>query len=128
MSENNSVTGKWKETSVALANKPVQETKTCNPAPTKDLPINVQKFRRIVQAMAALYERKNEDYGNAFSEIFAEEGLSIARIKIHDKFKRFEQLSKGEDARVKGESIEDTLMDLANYAVMTLIELENEKP
>ena len=37
---------------------------------------------------------------------------------------RFKQLIK-QEAEVKDESIIDTLMDLANYSIMTIIELEN---
>lgn len=38
-----------------------------------------------------------------------------------------ESLNTKNKAQVEDESITDTLMDLANYAIMTIIELEDEK-
>lgn len=40
--------------------------------------------------------------------------------------RRLKQLAK-HDAQVKDERIEDTLLDLANYAIMTLQELRKEQ-
>ena len=48
----------------------------------------------------------------------------MARIRLGDKYLRFKTLSKGNTAMVKDESIKDTLLDMANYAIMTVLELE----
>ena len=45
-------------------------------------------------------------------------------IRLEDKLSRLKTLIKSENK--VDESIEDTLMDLANYAIMTLIELRVE--
>lgn len=45
-------------------------------------------------------------------------------IRLEDKLRRYKQLIK-QDAEVKDESIIDTLLDLANYSIMTIIEIEN---
>ena len=63
---------------------------------------------------------------------FVEEGLAMTRIRLGDKFSRFKTLSRlsANDAgqqRVTDESIRDTLMDLANYAIMTILEMDMEK-
>lgn len=72
-----------------------------------------------------LYKRKNHDYGDSFGKSFQEEGLAMARIRLGDKFNRFKALShKPEEQKVDDESIRDTLIDLANYAVMTVLEME----
>ena len=47
-------------------------------------------------------------------------------IRLEDKLNRLKSLNFSKSAKVN-ESIEDTLMDLANYAIMTLIELEGEE-
>ena len=48
--------------------------------------------------------------------------------RIADKTNRLCSLiGKGEAARVADERIEDTLRDLASYAIMTLIELKGAK-
>jgi len=47
-------------------------------------------------------------------------------IRLSDKLERLKSLQKNEQ-QVKTESIEDTLMDLANYSIMTIVELRNKK-
>ncbi|TLQ49379.1 DUF1599 domain-containing protein [Ruoffia tabacinasalis] len=75
--------------------------------------------------MNNLYERKNADYGNSFDRSLDADGLLVAKIRLGDKYNRFSQLIS-KQAQIKSESIEDTLIDLANYAVMTLIWLSKE--
>lgn len=70
------------------------------------------------------YTKKNHDYGDSFHKTFEEEGFAMARIRLSDKLNRFKALTRqGTEAQVD-ESIIDTLMDLANYALMTVMELE----
>ncbi|WCG37069.1 DUF1599 domain-containing protein [Aerococcus urinaeequi] len=83
-----------------------------------------QEFKNITTKMSELYSKKNHDYGDAFSQTFAELGIISAITRISDKTNRLKSLAT-KDQRVDDEKIEDTLMDLANYAVMTLIELRD---
>lgn len=83
-----------------------------------------QEFKNITTEMAELYIAKNHDYGDAFGQTFAELGIISAITRISDKTNRLKSLAI-KDQRVDDERIEDTLMDLANYAVMTLIELRD---
>lgn len=71
-----------------------------------------------------LYARKNHDYGDSFHQSFVEEGLAMSRIRLGDKFNRFKTLSRATEKKVTDESIRDTLIDLANYAIMTVLEME----
>lgn len=92
---------------------------------------NVQRHEVICTELNALYAKKNADYGNAFHLSYLEEGLAMSRIRLGDKFNRFKHLSRAivtnSDAqKVKDESIRDTLIDLANYAIMTVMELDRE--
>ena len=48
----------------------------------------------------------------------------MARIRLSDKLERFKKLTRDGGQQVKDESIKDTLLDLANYAVMTVVEME----
>ena len=50
----------------------------------------------------------------------------MACIRLSDKLERLKRLTKAE-AEVKDESIRDTLIDLANYAIMTIMEVDNGK-
>ena len=84
----------------------------------------VQLFRDITKNMADLYEKKNHDYGDSFSKSYSEFGLTSALIRLSDKLNRLKSLANKE-AQVKDESIDDTLLDLANYAVMTLVERQH---
>ena len=86
---------------------------------------NTERHARICDELNDLYERKNKDYGDAFHMSFMEEGMAMPRIRLGDKLNRFKTLSKHpEDQKVQDESIKDTLLDLANYAIMTVLEME----
>lgn len=92
----------------------------------------VQAHKEICEYLNNLYERKNHDYGDSFHQTFVEEGMAMARIRLGDKFSRFKTLTKlsasdkGEQ-QVQDESVRDTLLDLANYAIMTVMEMDIEK-
>lgn len=93
-------------------------------------PNKVDMHFDICTGLNKIYEQKNHDYGDSFHDTFVEEGLAMARIRLSDKLNRFKKLSRltVEDGQlVKNESIEDTLLDLANYAIMTVMELRLEK-
>ena len=81
--------------------------------------------QRICNSLNDLYRRKNADYGDSFGKQFEEYGIVSSAIRLEDKFNRFKNLIKNQ-AQVKDETIEDTLLDLANYAIMTVVELKLE--
>ena len=86
----------------------------------------VEKHKIICDELNRLYAKKNHDYGDSFHLSFVEEGMAMARIRLGDKLNRFKTLSRNERQEVNDESIRDTLIDLANYAIMTILEMENE--
>lgn len=51
-------------------------------------------------------------------------GKISALTRISDKFNRLENLILNGECEIKDESIKDTLMDLANYAIMLYMEVE----
>lgn len=83
-------------------------------------------FKQIANGLTELYERKNADYGNSFSKTFEEFGMTSTLVRLSDKLERLKTLSKKE-AQVKDESIQDTVMDIAVYAMLTLMELMNRE-
>lgn len=83
----------------------------------------VRHHASICEDLNEIYARKNHDYGDSFGKGYAEYGMVMAVIRLEDKFNRLKSLIKAESL-VKDESINDTLMDLANYAIMTVIERE----
>lgn len=90
--------------------------------------MQTMKFKEITDEMNALYERKNHDYGNSFSETYRKLGIISATTRMLDKMNRVVSLVTKDKQEVKDESLRDTLIDLANYAVMTIMELDGEKP
>ena len=82
-------------------------------------------FREITDKMADIYERKNSDYGNSFSESFDEFGPIAGVVRIGDKYKRIKNLIKSDvEQKILDESIGDTLLDMANYCIMLKMELD----
>ena len=83
----------------------------------------VEKHSEICKELNEMYAKKNKDYGDSFHQTFVEEGMATSRIRLNDKLERFKRLSKSNEQNVKDESIVDTLKDLANYAIMTIMEI-----
>lgn len=82
-----------------------------------------ERHQAILDTMHDTFVRKNQDYGNSFHDLYQEFGLTSSIIRLQDKLSRLKTLSK-QEAQVKDESIRDTLLDLANYAVMTILEMD----
>lgn len=86
----------------------------------------IEKHEEICERLRKIYIAKNKDYGDSFGKGFKEYGAIMPAIRIEDKLSRYKQLIK-QEAEVKDESIIDTLMDMANYCIMTVIEFENKE-
>lgn len=87
----------------------------------------MNKYKRhelICHKLNDLYQRKNSDYGDAFARSFNTFGLTMSAIRLQDKVSRLTSLATSKNQQIKDESIRDTLMDIANYAIMTIIEME----
>ena len=85
-----------------------------------------ERHSEITKQLNEIYIAKNTDYGDAFGDTFKKLGIISAVTRIADKTNRLMSLSAKTEAErnVKDETIKDTLIDLANYALMTLIEME----
>ncbi len=90
-----------------------------------DLNYKVKRFREIATSLADLYERKNSNYGDSFGKLYRDLGPVAGLVPLHNKLDRATSLIQGDVNHF--ESIEDTLKDLASYAIMNLIELELAK-
>lgn len=87
----------------------------------------IELHKEICSQLADTYIRKNTDYGDAFGQSLKEHGLIASVVRMEDKFNRFKNITKHQTIKVDGETLEDTLLDLANYAIMTVIELRSKK-
>ena len=83
-------------------------------------------FKEITDKMYDIYKQKNSDYGSSFSKLFKKCGMTYAYGHMAEKIERINSLRKNE-AKVKGESMKDSLYDLANYAILTIMELEKKE-
>ena len=86
---------------------------------------NLDRFYGVTVEMAEIYYKKNMDYGNSFDESLDEDGLVVAKIRLGDKWKRFGQLIDN-PANVTSESKRDTLLDMANYAIMAVMWMDKQ--
>lgn len=87
----------------------------------------VDVFKEIANEIGDLYEKKSACYGDSFGQTYEKLGIISAVTRISDKFNRLCTLATNKDLDNLGESLDDTLIDLAAYSIMTLIERRNEK-
>ena len=80
----------------------------------------------LCKALHNIYKAKNKDYGDSFSSLRKEFPEAIL-IRLGDKYNRLKALMKNGKAKVKDESIEDTLLDLANYCLMEIVERKMDR-
>ena len=81
-------------------------------------------MREIANRLVKIYEEKNKGYGDSFHELYKELGPVSAITQILHKANRLKNLVKSTNDL---EAIRDTLIDLANYSMMTLKELEEKR-
>ena len=105
-----------------ILNKENLEPKIHECSSTED----AKTFKSITDKMSDTYKRKNSDYGNSFSKLFEECGMTYAYGHLAEKVERINSLRKN-DAKVHGESMIDSLYDLANYSILTIMEIEKRK-
>ena len=86
----------------------------------------VGKFSAVLSEMQEIFRKKNADYGNAFKDMYSEYGLIYPVMHLREKLNRIESIMKNGKAEVSNESIKDSLQDMANYCVMTLIEIDDD--
>ena len=88
---------------------------------------NTERHKKVCYELNALYDRKNRDHGDSFHETYQKGGIKTAWLRIHDKFRRFENIVLGKEVpKIASETVRDTLIDMCNYIIMTVMELDAE--
>ena len=87
---------------------------------------NVQIHEKVCQELTETYEKKNADYGNSFENSLDKHGLIAGIVRMDDKMSRLISLNSKKEQLVLDESMRDTLMDLANYAIMSVMWLDEQ--
>lgn len=83
-------------------------------------PIKEDVHADICQMLHDTYKAKNADYGDSFATV-REKYPNAILIRLNDKLNRLETLMNGAQQHVQDESVDDTLLDLANYCIMELV-------
>lgn len=86
----------------------------------------IEVHKELLDSLHNLYIAKNRDYGDSVHDTYEKYSLVSFLVRLEDKLNRARTLSK-QDAVVQDEKIEDTLMDMANYAILAVIELKGER-
>lgn len=87
--------------------------------------MDIELFDKLQKISRDIYIAKNKDYGSSVTDTYKKYGLVSFLVRMEDKMNRLRTLSQ-QEAEVADEKIEDTLMDLANYALLAIIELKRE--
>ena len=82
-----------------------------------------EKHQQICEKLNNVYISKNTEYGDSFGKTYQELGIISAVTRMQDKFNRIKKLATNPDMNIVHESMKDSLEDLANYCIMSLIEL-----
>lgn len=88
----------------------------------------IDNYKRLQADMLQTFVDKDSDYGDSFGKTYEKYGIVSALTRMSDKLNRIDNLtainSRDSSAKMKvDESIEDTLLDLANYAMLTYLQI-----
>lgn len=84
----------------------------------------IKIHKRLCDQLNETYQKKNSDYGDSFGKSVRKRGITAAMVRMEDKWNRLDNLTlHPENIMVNDETIGDTLLDLANYCLMTYMEL-----
>lgn len=94
-----------------------------------------KQYMAVIEKLKNTFLKKNHDYGSSvkknydkFESYGKNEGLKYVFGRIAEKHDRLENLIYGDHPnQVIDESIEDTLLDMANYAILAAVSLQEHK-
>ena len=87
-----------------------------------------EMYNEILEELRKTYEAKNVDYGDSVGDTYKKFGDVSFLTRITDKYNRILSLAdKGECGQVKDEGLNDTILDMANYCILWVIEREAKK-
>ena len=83
-------------------------------------------YEYILNYLEETYISKNNDYGNSVADTYDKFGCVSFLVRITDKYNRLMTLCdpNAPEQKVKDEKLDDTILDLANYCLLWLVERE----
>lgn len=111
----------WNKDMVEL----IKQTKHISDLKSVKMP-RLDIYEYILNGLEETYKAKNNDYGNSVADTYDKFGSVSFLVRITDKYNRLMTLcdSNAPEQRVKDEKIDDTILDLANYCLLWLVERE----
>ena len=91
---------------------------------------HLDEFDRIAKEICELHREKDKSYGGAFDKTVArlEHGGKFYAVgTLMAKVERLASIVTNQDLYTFGETPEDSLKDLASYAIMTMVALNSQK-
>lgn len=85
---------------------------------TDDLATNL--FKKYTDGLAETLQVKNQAYGDSFTKSVDTYGLSVIGVRLSDKYNRIGHLINENIFTENGESLQDTLLDMAGYSILAL--------
>lgn len=89
--------------------------------------VNEKDISFTLEDMYQTFKIKNEKYGNSFEKSLDKYGIISALTRMSDKWNRLENLILTNDNGTEDERLQDTLIDLANYCIMTSVYIKNKE-
>ena len=87
----------------------------------------VDRHEEICSGIHETYIQKNRAYGNSFDKSCDQYGITAALVRMSDKWNRLNSLALNKDIPIGDESLKDTLLDLANYCIITAMWCEEKE-
>lgn len=88
---------------------------------------NETLHKELLDYLHNLYIMKNADYGSSIHDTYLKYGITAYLIRLEDKMNRARNIVQKQQEKVLDEKLEDTLLDLANYAILAAMELRSSK-
>lgn len=86
-----------------------------------------EHIKGMCDFLAKTLTEKNRDYDNSFEQTIKDYGLITIPITLEHKMRRISNIIKKNRKKLINESLEDSLLDLAGYAILSVIILDNRR-
>lgn len=84
----------------------------------------IEKHKELLDYLHQIYIAKNHDYGDSVHDTYMKYGITSFLVRLEDKLNRARTISS-KSQMVEDEKLKDTLLDMANYAILAVLELED---
>lgn len=87
----------------------------------------VQDYENVQKQMLDIFKERDLAYGNSTGDTFEKFGVVSYLVRMTDKLNRATNLCKNPEIPTNRESIVDNLLDLANYSILAVMDIQKEE-